>query len=154
MVKVPSQRSCTSQIVPRTVAALLRPRVRKRPWTEAKSWRLGRRRAREEAAQSQVLLAIEQDRAGRLAVAPEAQGRAYGERLMLEAEKVARAAGAKRINIDVFSELSTLVRWYQRFGYVVDDVRSIAVVPRPVASMHKQLAAAPARIDCGECTCE
>ncbi len=37
LVSVPSQRSIVSQIVPRTVAELLRPRVRKRPFAFARS---------------------------------------------------------------------------------------------------------------------
>src|SRR3954451_10438590 len=44
MVRVSAQVCFVSHFVPRTVAVLWRPRVRKRPFTELNSWRLGRLR--------------------------------------------------------------------------------------------------------------
>ncbi len=76
---------------------------------------------------------------GRLAVSPSMHGMGLGEILMDGAEQVVRAGGGKRINIDAFSELTGLVKWYQRLGYVLDAVENIEVVPRPVAKMHKDL---------------
>lgn len=76
---------------------------------------------------------------GRLAVRPEMQGRGLGERLMREAEGVARSRGSRRVNIDAFSELTRLVKWYESLGYVIDAIESIAGIPRPVVRMHKRL---------------
>jgi GNAT superfamily N-acetyltransferase len=54
---------------------------------------------------------------GMLAVAPEAQGRGLGRRLIAEAERRARLAGARWMDISVVNLREDLLRFYERLGY-------------------------------------
>jgi ribosomal protein S18 acetylase RimI-like enzyme len=60
-----------------------------------------------------------------LAVAPEHQGKGFGRAMMAEAEHRLREAGCPKINLQVRSANTTVVEFYQRLGYTVDDVVSL-----------------------------
>jgi ribosomal protein S18 acetylase RimI-like enzyme len=60
-----------------------------------------------------------------LAVHPEHRLHGYGRQLMAEAERLLRAAGCPKINLQVRSRNQAVVEFYRRIGYVVDDVISL-----------------------------
>ena len=55
---------------------------------------------------------------GMLTVEPRIQERRLGRNLLAEAERVAAAAGARRIRMTVIWVRTTLIAWYQRRGYL------------------------------------
>ncbi len=65
---------------------------------------------------------------GRLAVVPGTPG-SVGSRLMGEAERLARAAGAKGVRLGVITSRPKLLRYYERRGYAV--VATLKVDDRP-----------------------
>ncbi|MBD2514742.1 GNAT family acetyltransferase [Nostoc sp. FACHB-973] len=60
-----------------------------------------------------------------LAVAPQYQRQGIGRLMMLEAEQLLVEAGCPKINLLVRTTNSEVIRFYQRLGYVVDDVISL-----------------------------
>ena len=60
-----------------------------------------------------------------LAVAPEHQGKGLGRAMMAEAERLLRAAGCPKINLQVRSTNAKVIEFYRRLGYTVDDVVSL-----------------------------
>jgi ribosomal protein S18 acetylase RimI-like enzyme len=60
-----------------------------------------------------------------LAVSPEHQRRGYGRAIVEEAERLLRAAGAPKINLQVRTSNQKVIQFYQRIGYSVDDVVSL-----------------------------
>lgn len=55
---------------------------------------------------------------GMLSIDPEAQASGLGKQLMTEAQKFARAWGAKRITLTVIQVRTELMAWYERRGFV------------------------------------
>ena len=53
-----------------------------------------------------------------LAVRPEARHRGYGEALVAEAARRARAGGGTALRIGIIGENTRLSNWYQRLGFV------------------------------------
>ena len=60
-----------------------------------------------------------------LAVAPDCRRRGLGRRLMGEAERLQRAAGCPKINLQVRSSNADVIGFYRSIGYAVDDVVSM-----------------------------
>jgi len=60
-----------------------------------------------------------------VAVYPEFRGKGIGKALMLEAERLARECGAKRIALDVEMENEIAIAVYQKLGYSVEREHSI-----------------------------
>ena len=60
-----------------------------------------------------------------LAVAPEHQGRGYARAVVEEAERLLREAGCPKINLQVRSSNHSVIEFYRRLGYAVDDVVSL-----------------------------
>lgn len=60
-----------------------------------------------------------------LAVAPECRRSGFGRRLMEEAERRLLDLGCPKINLQVRSSNRAVIEFYQRIGYVVDDVVSL-----------------------------
>ena len=60
-----------------------------------------------------------------LAVATDCRRRGFGRRLMEEAERLLRAAGCPKINLQVRSSNSDVIGFYKSIGYAVDDVVSM-----------------------------
>jgi ribosomal protein S18 acetylase RimI-like enzyme len=60
-----------------------------------------------------------------LAVDPEHRLRGFGRELMREAERVLRAAGCPKINLQVRSTNQTVVAFYRAIGFEVEDVISM-----------------------------
>ncbi len=60
-----------------------------------------------------------------LAVDPEHRLRGYGRQLMAEAEKLLRAAGCPKINLQVRTDNPAVIAFYQRIGFRMDDVVSL-----------------------------
>jgi ribosomal protein S18 acetylase RimI-like enzyme len=60
-----------------------------------------------------------------LAVAPEHQRRGYARTIVEEAERLLRAAGAPKINLQVRASNQKVIEFYRRIGYTVDDVVSL-----------------------------
>jgi ribosomal protein S18 acetylase RimI-like enzyme len=60
-----------------------------------------------------------------LAVAPEHQRRGYARAIVAEAERLLRAAGCPKINLQVRTSNHGVIEFYQRVGYSVDDVVSM-----------------------------
>jgi len=61
--------------------------------------------------------------AGRLAVDPAARGAGIGPALMVEAEALARAMGAKRLRVDVRLALAENRAFFRALGFVEMDQR-------------------------------
>lgn len=59
-----------------------------------------------------------------LAVDPEHRLRGYGRKIMAEAEKLLRAAGCPKINLQVRTSNRAVLAFYERIGFRVDDVVS------------------------------
>ena len=59
-----------------------------------------------------------------LAVAPDHQGQGYGRRMMEEAERRLLALGCPKINLLVRSTNQKAMGFYQRIGYLADEVVS------------------------------
>ena len=60
-----------------------------------------------------------------LAVEPALQRGGLGRALMAEAERLVRATGCPKINLQVRSTNAAAVTFYRRLGYAVDDVVSM-----------------------------
>lgn len=60
-----------------------------------------------------------------MAVASGYRGRGYGRRLMGEAERLLRAEGCPKINLQVRTSNSEVQAFYRALGFVVDDVLSL-----------------------------
>jgi len=60
---------------------------------------------------------------GMLSVAPDAQGRGIGKRLLVAAEKFAQLNGCIAIDMTVISERKELIAWYARNGYIDTGIR-------------------------------
>lgn len=59
-----------------------------------------------------------------LGVHPEHRLRGYGKQIMVEAEKLLRAAGCPKINLQVRTNNRAVLAFYERIGFRVDDVVS------------------------------
>jgi len=53
-----------------------------------------------------------------LQLAPEAQGKGYGEKLMMQLEGFGRNVGLRKAMLTVFTENTGAIRFYRRIGYV------------------------------------
>jgi ribosomal protein S18 acetylase RimI-like enzyme len=60
-----------------------------------------------------------------LAVSPHAQRRRFASRMMDEAEKLLRAAGCPKINLQIRSTNSQVIEFYKSIGYKIDAVISM-----------------------------
>ncbi len=60
-----------------------------------------------------------------LAVDPDFQRRGFGRRLMEEAERLLRAAGCPKINLQVRASNPDVVAFYERIGFRRDEVVSL-----------------------------
>jgi ribosomal protein S18 acetylase RimI-like enzyme len=60
-----------------------------------------------------------------LCVAPDRQRQGLGRLIMAEAERLLREAGCPKINLQVRSSNQGVIEFYQRVGYVLDDVVSL-----------------------------
>ena len=60
-----------------------------------------------------------------LAVAPEHQRLGYARAMVDEAERLLRAAGCPKINLQVRTSNHGVIEFYRRLGYSVDDVVSM-----------------------------
>ncbi len=60
-----------------------------------------------------------------LAVHPEHRLQGHGRKIMAEAERLLRAAGCPKINLQVRTNNQAVVAFYKRIGYRVDDVVSL-----------------------------
>lgn len=60
-----------------------------------------------------------------LAVSPQHQRAGIGRRMMEEAEALLRAADCPKINLQVRSTNATVIEFYKRIGFKIDDVVSL-----------------------------
>jgi ribosomal protein S18 acetylase RimI-like enzyme len=60
-----------------------------------------------------------------LAVAPGLQRRGHGRQIMAEAERLLRAAGCPKINLQVRASNTTVVQFYRSLGFRIDEVVSM-----------------------------
>jgi ribosomal protein S18 acetylase RimI-like enzyme len=60
-----------------------------------------------------------------LAVAPEHRRRGYGRVMMGEAERLLRAAGCPKINLQIRTSNRSAIEFYRRLGFTIDDVLSM-----------------------------
>jgi len=60
-----------------------------------------------------------------LAVHPEHRLKGYGRQILAEAEKQLRVLGCPKINLQVRTTNRTVLEFYQRIGYRLDDVVSL-----------------------------
>jgi ribosomal protein S18 acetylase RimI-like enzyme len=60
-----------------------------------------------------------------LAVHPNRQRRGYGRAIMAEAERLLRAAGCPKINLQVRTSNAAVIEFYRNLGFVFDDVLSL-----------------------------
>jgi ribosomal protein S18 acetylase RimI-like enzyme len=60
-----------------------------------------------------------------LAVAPELQRGGHGRALMAEAERILRAAGCPKINLQVRASNAAVLAFYRRLGFAVDAAVSL-----------------------------
>ncbi|MGN6507031.1 MAG: GNAT family N-acetyltransferase, partial [Tepidisphaeraceae bacterium] len=60
-----------------------------------------------------------------LTVDPQMRFRGIGRQLMVEAERVLRAAGCPKINLQVRSTNRAVLDFYRAIGFAVDDVTSL-----------------------------
>ena len=60
-----------------------------------------------------------------LAVSPVHQRKSYALRLMREVERLLEARGCPKINLQIRSSNEDVIAFYQRIGYVQDDVVSM-----------------------------
>jgi ribosomal protein S18 acetylase RimI-like enzyme len=60
-----------------------------------------------------------------LAVAPEHQRRGLARAIVTEAERLLRAAGCPKINLQVRTTNAGVIEFYRRLGYAVDEVASL-----------------------------
>ncbi|HYB63365.1 MAG TPA: GNAT family acetyltransferase [Thermoplasmata archaeon] len=60
-----------------------------------------------------------------LAVDPEFQRRGFGRRMVAEAERRLLQSGCPKVNLQIRSSNSSVIEFYRRIGYSVDDVVSM-----------------------------
>ncbi len=60
-----------------------------------------------------------------LAVAPEFQRRGLAREIVAEAERLLRKAGCPKVNIQIRTSNQSVIEFYSRLGYSVDDVVSM-----------------------------
>jgi ribosomal protein S18 acetylase RimI-like enzyme len=60
-----------------------------------------------------------------LAVAPEHQRQGYARAIVDEAERLLRAAGCPKINLQIRTSNQGVIEFYRRLGYSLDDVVSM-----------------------------
>jgi ribosomal protein S18 acetylase RimI-like enzyme len=60
-----------------------------------------------------------------LGVAPAHQGKGLGRMLMAEAERLLRALGCPKINLQVRTSNTAVIEFYRRVGFALDDVVSM-----------------------------
>ena len=60
-----------------------------------------------------------------LGVDPDRQNQGLGRAMMAEAERLLRAAGCPKINLQVRSSNSQAIEFYRQIGFAVDDVVSM-----------------------------
>ncbi len=60
-----------------------------------------------------------------LAVSPDLQRHGYGRRMMEEAERLLRAEGCPKINLQVRTSNAKVVSFYKAIGFIQDDVISL-----------------------------
>jgi ribosomal protein S18 acetylase RimI-like enzyme len=60
-----------------------------------------------------------------LAVAPEHQRRGLARAIVIEAERLLRAAGCPKINLQVRTANAGVIEFYRRLGYTLDEVVSL-----------------------------
>ena len=60
-----------------------------------------------------------------LAVSPEYRKQGFGRRLMQEAERLLRAEGCPKINLQVRTSKAAVLEFYRAIGFVPDDVVSL-----------------------------
>lgn len=60
-----------------------------------------------------------------LAVSPEYRRRGFGRQIMAEAERLLRAAGCPKINLQIRSSNKDVIAFYRSIGFAVDDVVSM-----------------------------
>jgi ribosomal protein S18 acetylase RimI-like enzyme len=60
-----------------------------------------------------------------LAVSPDCQRRGLGRAIMAEAERLLRAAGCPKINLQVRATNDGVIEFYRRIGYAVEDIVSM-----------------------------
>jgi ribosomal protein S18 acetylase RimI-like enzyme len=60
-----------------------------------------------------------------LAVAPEWQRHGYANALVAEAERLLREVGCPKISLQIRSSNQSVIEFYRRLGYTVDDVVSM-----------------------------
>jgi ribosomal protein S18 acetylase RimI-like enzyme len=66
-----------------------------------------------------------------LAVAPADQGGGHGRAMVAEAERLLRAAGCPKVNLQVRTSNLAVLAFYQRLGFTVDEVVSLGKRLRP-----------------------
>ena len=57
-----------------------------------------------------------------LAVEPALQGRGFGRRMMIEAERLLRLEGCAKVNLNVRTSNPAVIAFYRSIGYAIDDV--------------------------------
>lgn len=60
-----------------------------------------------------------------LAVAPQYRRRSFGRQIMAEAERRLRRLGCPKINLQVRKANSSVIEFYQRLGFAIDEVTSL-----------------------------
>lgn len=60
-----------------------------------------------------------------LAVSPDHQKRGFGRQMMAEAERLLRAEGCPKINLQVRTSNAEVLAFYRAIGFVTDDVVSL-----------------------------
>ena len=60
-----------------------------------------------------------------LAVAPDMRRRGYGQQIMEHAERLLRARGCPKINLQVRSTNREVIEFYRRLGFAEDEVVSM-----------------------------
>ena len=60
-----------------------------------------------------------------LAVSPTHRRAGLGRAMMIEAERLLRAAGCPKINLQVRKENTGVIEFYQRIGFAIDDAVSL-----------------------------
>jgi ribosomal protein S18 acetylase RimI-like enzyme len=60
-----------------------------------------------------------------VAVAPEHQRKGFAKSIVAEAERLLRLAGCPKINLQVRTTNKSVIEFYRRIGYSVDDVVSM-----------------------------
>ncbi|MCX5683233.1 MAG: GNAT family N-acetyltransferase [Planctomycetota bacterium] len=78
----------------------------------------------------------------RLAVLPAHRGKGYGRRLVDHVLAEARAMGARRATLGMWSADVPLRQWYERLGFAVTETKTYPDLPLPVTHMAMNLGGA------------